>query len=49
LDSTDSPALATPAVVERIAALGTPLSKIVVELIEFSQHLRPFGSGFAAA
>jgi purine nucleosidase len=28
-------ALATRAVVERIAALGTPLSKIVVELIEF--------------
>ena len=28
-------ALATRAVVERIAALGTPLSKIVVELMDF--------------
>ena len=39
-------ALATPAVIERIAALGTPLAKIAVQLMEFFRETYRKNAGF---
>lgn len=39
-------ALATPAVIERIAALGTPLAKIAVQLMEFFRERYRRNAGF---
>jgi len=39
-------ALATPAVLQRIAALGTPISKIAVQLMEFFRETYRRNSGF---